>query len=179
MSSKKNIEKKFLLLEDNDDISGIVKYLLWEDEGIDICFVKTVEEANRMLKKEKFAGFIVDILLPDGDGLAWLRHLRTSGYWQPAIVITSMSKEDVQGKLNGTNSLICLNKTHLVDRLMIAVRDCIALNSDEVESDLVEIEKSFEQLEKVLNHHAHSFGRRQSSSAEIDIQSHPAYIPGC
>ena len=55
--------------------------------------VETCKEARSALEHERYAIILLDLLLPDGDGLDLLRELRARGDRTPVIVMTALGEE--------------------------------------------------------------------------------------
>lgn len=77
-----------LLCEDHDLIaSGIVAGLA--AQGAIVDRVGTASAAHAMLKAAHFDVMILDLGLPDEDGLKWLQRLRDQGETLPVLVLTA------------------------------------------------------------------------------------------
>lgn len=68
---------KILLIEDDLDLGNGVRIALSE-LGMDVVWVRTVEDANRSLSHHGCDLLLLDLGLPDGDGLQLLTRLRRS-----------------------------------------------------------------------------------------------------
>lgn len=67
--------KQILLVEDNPAIVMGLEYLLKEEEyGVTIAEEK--EQAERLLRSEKFDLILLDVSLPDGDGFELCRKIK-------------------------------------------------------------------------------------------------------
>src|SRR5579884_1563621 len=67
--------KKILLIEDDDDIFTLVQYNL-EKEGFAFGGIKTGKGALELCRKERPDLIVLDIMLPDSDGLDICRGIR-------------------------------------------------------------------------------------------------------
>lgn len=85
-----------LLIEDNETIMRGNKRLL-ERNGYDVCAAMTLKEARESLTKSKPDAIILDIMLPDGNGLEFMEELRTGdNRGIPILILTGLStKEDI------------------------------------------------------------------------------------
>lgn len=63
------MKKSIYIMEDNKDIGYILQYFL-NDEGFDVSLFETVADFNCGLLKKIPDLFLLDVMLPDGDGLA-------------------------------------------------------------------------------------------------------------
>ncbi len=51
--------------------------------------VAPAAEARRVLKEESVDAIVLDLMLPDGDGLSLLRELRQAGFRKPIVIVTA------------------------------------------------------------------------------------------
>ena len=81
-----------MLVEDNEAIIMGLEYLL-SQEGYQVLTARTVMQASEMLNRENCELVLLDIGLPDGNGLALCRRIRQE--WQiPVIFLTARDEED-------------------------------------------------------------------------------------
>ena len=83
--------RKILLVEDNEIIVKVLKYLL-EQEKFDIKIAKNIVEAKTMIKKQKFDLYLLDITLPDGDGYEICQYVKKQKD-VPVIFLTAKDEE--------------------------------------------------------------------------------------
>lgn len=81
---------KILLVEDNEYIIKGIKYLL-EINNFNIIVAKTLKEAKNLIK-EKYDLIILDLMLPDGDGLVFYNDFLHN---LPTLVLTAKDDEDI------------------------------------------------------------------------------------
>jgi DNA-binding response OmpR family regulator len=81
---------RLLLVEDNESLSRLLAIGL-ADAGFETDCVGTAEEAEAALATTRFAIIILDLGLPDGDGLSVLRNLRAREDPTPVLVLTARS----------------------------------------------------------------------------------------
>src|SRR5579864_1071902 len=79
---------RLLIVEDNEDLAELLAKGLRE-AGYEADVLSTVAEASRVLETTFYAALILDLGLPDGDGLALLRDLRQRDNPIPALVLTA------------------------------------------------------------------------------------------
>lgn len=60
--------KKILLIEDNETIIKGLKYTL-EQEGYNVETAESIIKAKTKIKKEQYDIYLLDISLPDGEGI--------------------------------------------------------------------------------------------------------------
>jgi DNA-binding response OmpR family regulator len=77
-----------LLVEDDTLVGGGVRTGL-EVAGFTVDWVATLEETDLALQAVASDLVVLDLVLPDGDGLAWLRKRRAAGLAVPVLVLTA------------------------------------------------------------------------------------------
>lgn len=83
---------KILYVEDNDIISSEIKKYL-ENENIDTHIAKTVLEAKKLVLANIYNLILLDIMLPDGDGIEFYKYIKQK-YNIPIIFLTAKNSED-------------------------------------------------------------------------------------
>lgn len=79
------------LLEDDEAIGIGLKYSL-ENEGYSVTLAKSVAEAAKIIEKDSFSLYILDINLPDGSGYDVCRLVKSRGDF-PVIFLTAYDDE--------------------------------------------------------------------------------------
>jgi DNA-binding response OmpR family regulator len=79
---------RILLVEDNADLSLFLRKAL-NEAGYDVDAVTTAGEARCVLFSTSYAALILDLGLPDADGLSLLRALRQNDRWLPVLILTA------------------------------------------------------------------------------------------
>lgn len=79
---------RLLLVEDNARLSTLIAGGLTK-EGFAVDSVTTIAEALSAIATTHFAAVILDLGLPDGDGLSVVEHLRTKGSYTPILILTA------------------------------------------------------------------------------------------
>ena len=100
------MERIFLLEDDGALGRGIAMAL--ERPGRTVTRAESLEEAEHLLARERFALLILDINLPDGSGLCLLRQLRERGDTAPVILLTAndLELDEVTGLEAGADDYI-------------------------------------------------------------------------
>ena len=83
-----------VLLVEDDPIIGAAIVDQLQPQGFAILWAKTAEEASQTAFTSSSDLFIVDRMLPDGDGLNVLQTLRAGGNRTPAIVLSALGRID-------------------------------------------------------------------------------------
>ncbi|TCQ75515.1 DNA-binding response OmpR family regulator [Raoultella ornithinolytica] len=99
--------KKILLVEDDDDIAALLRLNL-QDEGYQIVHVADGAQALTLLEKSPWDAVILDLMLPNVDGLEICRRIRQMTRYLPVIIISARSSETqrVQGLEMGADDYL-------------------------------------------------------------------------
>ena len=89
---------RILLVEDDRVIAGAVREEA-ESEGHSVDWAGRLEEAGDALATAHFDLILLDLMLPDGRGLPFLRSLRTKGDRTPVIIMTAL--DQVSDRIEG------------------------------------------------------------------------------
>jgi DNA-binding response OmpR family regulator len=79
---------RLLIVEDNEELAELLTKGL-KTAGYEADMLSTVEEARAVLSTTFYAALILDLGLPDGDGLELLRELRQRDNPIPVLVLTA------------------------------------------------------------------------------------------
>jgi DNA-binding response OmpR family regulator len=89
---------KILIVEDQTRLAEFVRRGLTEQSYSVVC-VGTCKEARDALCDTKFDVIVLDLSLPDGDGLGLLREWRQSGFVEPVLILSA--RDTVQDRIKG------------------------------------------------------------------------------
>lgn len=78
-----------LLVDHHADLTRAVRVALG-DSGFAVDVVGTLEQASSAFFCASYEILLLELALPDGDGLGWLRQLRSDGYSVPAVIMSSL-----------------------------------------------------------------------------------------
>jgi DNA-binding response OmpR family regulator len=112
---------RLLLVEDNARLSDLIIAGLAK-EGFAVDAVATVSDALSALATTHFALVILDLGLPDGDGLSVVQHLRGSGATIPLLILTARQSTEDKVKGFGQGADDYLGKPFAFDELVARVR---------------------------------------------------------
>ncbi|WP_456445740.1 response regulator [Thiolapillus sp.] len=112
---------KILLLED-DALLGECARVGLAQRDFAVEWVTEIRLARRLLRGQGYDCLLLDLSLPDGDGLEFLRELRESGNVVPVVVITARYEveERVKGLEYGADDY--LTKPYSLDELAARLR---------------------------------------------------------
>lgn len=89
------MKTKILVIEDEDSIRRFLKISL-EMDGYHVIEAGGVEEAMRLVTRERPELVILDLVLPDGDGLGVLKSIRS---WSKLPIVVLTVRDDEQTKV--------------------------------------------------------------------------------
>ncbi|MEB6379155.1 response regulator transcription factor [Leclercia adecarboxylata] len=84
--------KQILLVEDDGDIAALLRLNL-EDEGYVITHEADGGRAQQLLAQSHWDAVILDLMLPNVDGLTLCRAIRARDHYLPVIIISARSSE--------------------------------------------------------------------------------------
>ncbi|MCB9854487.1 MAG: response regulator transcription factor [Phycisphaerales bacterium] len=92
---------RILVIEDNPKVSSMLERGLVE-QGFSIVLVGTGYDGEEKATSESFDVIILDVMLPDLDGLSVCRNIRQAGVTTPILMLTALS--DTSDKVSGLNA---------------------------------------------------------------------------
>ena len=96
--SSRPIALRVLLVEDDiDTAQGLGEFL--ESRDVVLDYACTIATARTLASKDVFDVVVVDIQLPDGNGIDLCRELKSGGMTSPVIFLTARSQ--LEDKLRG------------------------------------------------------------------------------
>lgn len=98
---------RILLIEDDAALAGALVDAL-RQRGLTVDHAASAEEAEAYLSAVDHAAILLDLGLPDEDGLALLRRLRAGGNTRPVLVLTARGSVDarIRGLHGGADDYI-------------------------------------------------------------------------
>jgi DNA-binding response OmpR family regulator len=129
--SRADAAHRVLLVEDDAKLAGLLARALHED-GLRVERAATAEFALNLALGGGFDALVLDVLLPDGDGLALCARLRRSGVKAPALIVSAVEHPG-EGQLRSAGANDFLAKpfalsdfvdrvARLIDRRLPALR---------------------------------------------------------
>ena len=101
-------KKKVLVVDDEVDLVEILKKRL-ETNGCDVVTANNGRTALEMVKSEKPDAVLLDVMMPEVDGLTVLKEIRAKDANLPVFIITAFSNEErikIAGKLNVSGYIV-------------------------------------------------------------------------
>jgi DNA-binding response OmpR family regulator len=82
--------RQILFVEDTADTRDLVEFSLGQ-EGFEVLSVETADEGLRLARKQTFALILLDIGLPDKDGISLCRDIRQFNQHTPILFYTAFA----------------------------------------------------------------------------------------
>jgi DNA-binding response OmpR family regulator len=146
--------KKLILVEDSKEIFTLVKQAI--GFMADITWVETIELARLELKNKEFDLVLLDVELPDGNGIEFCSEIQSKSPMLPIFILTSHSdlSDKVLGFSAGADDYIVkpFNPLELKARIEAKFRktDIVKDLSDHLSWNELQIDKSSQEV-RILN----------------------------
>ncbi|MBY0413790.1 MAG: response regulator transcription factor, partial [Bdellovibrionales bacterium] len=125
--------KQVLIVEDDENLGKSLKKII-EDEGMKAHLAPNLQTARELLS-QPFDVIILDWMLPDGQGIDFLRELRTIDQVVPVIMLTSRTDliDKVLGLETGASDYMTkpFESRELVARVRVQLREKTPLKTKE------------------------------------------------
>ncbi len=112
---------KILVVEDNEKVGQFVRKALSELSHT-VVAAASCREAEDRLAEANFNLVVLDLGLPDGDGLTLLRRWREAGFDEPVLILSARSAVDDRVTGLDLGADVYLPKPFSVDELLANVR---------------------------------------------------------
>jgi two-component system NtrC family response regulator len=113
-----------LVVDDEKGIRETLKNLL-EDEGYYVKTADSIESTKRLIQAEYFHAVILDVWLPDGDGISFLSQIKTYLPDTSIIVITGHGKVEHAVKAIKGGAYDFIEKPFSMERLLLTVERAV------------------------------------------------------
>ncbi len=145
------IKPRILIIDDDRDILDTLQTLL-ETEGYEVVTCESGREAREQIEKALFSAILLDIYLPDFDGLDFIQQVQMQGVQTPVVVITGSSEIEMARKAIKIGVFDYLVKPIKNRQLLQIVRNAVTHNFLREERENLEKQKRMyqEQLEKMV-----------------------------
>ncbi|WP_457600184.1 sigma-54-dependent transcriptional regulator [Hydrogenivirga sp.] len=112
---------KLLIVDDEEGIRNSLSEILRE-EGYKVSSVATLSEAQSRVQEEFFHVIILDVWMPDGDGIEFMSTLRELSPDSVVVVITGHGNVDMAVKAIRKGAYDFIEKPFSMDRFLITVK---------------------------------------------------------
>jgi two-component system, OmpR family, response regulator len=112
---------RILIIEDDQRLTSTLGHAL-RTEGYAVDIAETAEDGHWMATEVAYDAIVLDVGLPDGDGIELCASLRSEGVWAPVMVLTARAEvnDRVRGLDAGADDYLA--KPFAVDELMARIR---------------------------------------------------------
>lgn len=126
---------RILLVEDDKNTSNMIVNAL-RAEGFTCDTTDTGEDAIQMTRLYQYDGIVLDLMLPDMEGMELLRRLRSTKNQTPVVILSGLNgvSEKIRGLSAGADDYVekpCNNK-ELVARLHAVVRRAMGYSDSKI-----------------------------------------------
>ncbi|PZQ79553.1 MAG: DNA-binding response regulator [Ancylobacter novellus] len=127
---------RLLLVEDERELAGLLKAGL-KAAGFTVDHVATVADADAALEAESYDIAVLDLRLPDGDGLDLLRRRRAIGLAIPVLILTARDSlsDRVKGLEQGGDDYVL--KPFHIDEVVARLRALLRRPNQALGVDIV------------------------------------------
>lgn len=152
-------KEKILIVEDEEKIARVISLEL-DYEGYAVDIATTGREALELLREHRWDLVLLDIMLPELNGLEVLRRLRSAGDVTPVILLTARDSlpDKVSGLDQGANDY--LTKPFKIEELLARIRA------------LLRTSKQFKQVAEFEQE------RRVVGPITVNVNSHEVLLTG-
>ncbi|HHY47775.1 MAG TPA: sigma-54-dependent Fis family transcriptional regulator [Firmicutes bacterium] len=120
---------RILIVDDEANMRRILSELLTE-QGYEVAAAKDGAEAIRRATDSRFDLIILDLKLPDVDGITVLRELKKRGLTAAVVVLTAFSSIETAIEAMKLGAYDYIPKPFKVDKLKDVIKNAIAASSD-------------------------------------------------
>lgn len=174
VSDDANHKQRLLICEDDDDQSQYLKALL-EPAGFTIDIANTVAAAKKLLAIHRYKALLLDLILPDQDGIGFIRELKASDETSYLhIIVLSVIAQTGKALLNGDALSVIdwLDKPVDFNTLLASINRLKKKNSAAIPS-LLHIEDNIDTqhvVEVLLENHAKTTPAHNLQQARILLE---------
>lgn len=143
--------QKVLIIDDDSEIRETLTSLL-EIEEYDVFSCGTADEAWKAIKSHTFSTILVDIFLPDINGMDFVNQFHNEGYNTPIVIITGSAELDLARKAIRLGVFDYLVKPFKHNQLRSIIKNAVMHNNLLEDRDLLDKQKALyqEELERMV-----------------------------
>jgi signal transduction histidine kinase len=113
---------RILVVEDDEATRQVVAALL-EDAGATVDDVATAAEGHRRLRERRYSAIVSDLAMPEEDGFAFIRSVRSSLTSVPALALTGLARREDAMAAYDAGFQVCLTKPVDRDQLVTTIAE--------------------------------------------------------
>lgn len=142
------ISAKILVIDDEPDICNLVKEIL-EDEGYDVTVVENGEQAREQRNKINPDLILLDIWMPDIDGISLLKEWSDSQHGsQPVIMMSGHGTVETAVEATRLGAYDFLEKPLSLAKLILTVKN--ALETSKLQSENLRLKQYSQQTTEII-----------------------------
>lgn len=133
------MNKHILIVEDEEKIARVIQLEL-EHEGYSVEKVKTGERALEEFQNGSWDLILLDVMIPQLNGMEVLRRIRAKDKRLPVILVTARDSviDKVSGLDQGANDYI--TKPFVIEELLARIRACLrTLHTNQEEDEILKV----------------------------------------
>lgn len=92
---------RILLVEDTEGLGEVIQDQI-TDDGHAADWVQSISHAQASLRTTHYDLILLDLMLPDGNGIDFLKKIRTAGDTSPVIILTA--RDQISDRIKGLNA---------------------------------------------------------------------------
>lgn len=160
---------KILLVEDDPNLGFVIKDNL-SDRGYDITHCSNGLEAERIIYKEKFDLYLLDVMMPKKDGFTLAQELREKKDETPIIFLTAreMQEDKLKGFALGGDDYITkpFNFDELVMRMEAILKRTKSAAPEQKEFKIGQYLLKVDELQLILGNEITSLTKKEAALLE-------------
>ncbi len=121
-------KKRILIVDDEDNIGRSLRLIL-EREGFGVELCRSAAEFGAWIGRDRADIYLLDLRLPDGNGIELLQALRQSGDHAPAVMISGHGTIAEAVEATRAGAFDFLEKPLARERVLLAVRNALERSS--------------------------------------------------
>ena len=119
-----------LLVDDDPEIQFLAKFVLEQSGTFDVTGVETGADAKTMLQEMVFDALLLDVMLPDTNGLDFYEEMKKNleGKTPPVIFLTAKEEEQVFRRMQQLGAVGFIQKPFNPSRLAEQVKSMLSVD---------------------------------------------------
>jgi DNA-binding NtrC family response regulator len=116
---------KILVVDDEQVVLNSCKRVL-KAEGFEVCLVPSAEEALEAMKRDVFGLLLIDVKMPERDGMYLIEEVKKRWPAIPLIVMSGYDTQETIEEAARVGAVVFIAKPFTPDELIKTVRQVIA-----------------------------------------------------
>lgn len=120
------MKKKVLIVDDNELVREVTKEIIKSKNDLQTSEATNGKEALHLLQNKTFDLLIVDIAMPEMDGIELIDKLKASGSSIPIIVLSGVLNHNTREYLKSKKTILIIEKPYSIETLVASVEKIIS-----------------------------------------------------